>query len=678
MTQTTQTLGKYHLLERLGQGGMAQVYRAHQPVIDRNVAIKVLHPHLAQNGDFVERFKREARGLGQLHHPHIVNVIDFDIAPNATDANGDAADYYLVMDFIAGPTLRQVLDERGALPVAEALWIGEQIADALDYAHKQGAIHRDVKPGNIMFLDKARQHAVLTDFGIARLLDKTTLTITGTLAGTPAYMSPETANGVAADARADIYSLGVVLYEMVTGETPYKGDTPVQLMLQHVTAPLPPLRTKHPALPEMVVQVIERAMAKTPEERFPHAAALRQALLQARLAVNHGYVPQTQMIAPPTVVQSRKASGQPVPVKTSSPVERKLAKSSGAKSLDLASPGMVAQPTSSHAPASPKRTAGRLWLWSLTVIGLLVLAAAGWLAFTHWPTLPSAALALKPIPSAPTAGQVQVIPNKDGQDIVLTIADLAPPATGQQYHAWIIAHAGVLFDLGALTVNAGRVQQVAAAQQNVLAVADRFLVTLERTPHPATPSNHIVRQGTFDTAHTAALGQLLVASEQPQHKPLLSGAQDQVTIAQQHAEMLADALHTGNLAAAKQHAEHVVNILEGEKGRFFGDLNLDGQVQNPGDGVGVRTYLTAAAAMLPTLGLERASLDSALAATDAVVTAARQVAAADTLAEAQSAAAPLPDQFTHILNGPEPSKGGLLAAQKAVAEVPVVSLANGK
>ncbi len=269
MNLTGRSLGKYQLVERLGQGGMAQVYKAYQPTIERFVAVKVLYSHLAEDEEFLQRFKREAKGLGQLRHPHIVNVIDFDY---------DDGWYYMVMDYIKGITLRAYLDQKKVLPAAEALRIAAQMADALDYAHRQGSIHRDVKPENVMFADEASSYAVITDFGIARLLDNVTLTASGVIAGTPAYISPEAAQGEKVDGRTDVYSLGVVLYEMVTGRTPYQGDTPLSLILKKVTEPLPPPLELNPDLPLAIDEVLQKSLAKLPAERYQSAADMLRAI----------------------------------------------------------------------------------------------------------------------------------------------------------------------------------------------------------------------------------------------------------------------------------------------------------------------------------------------------------------------------------------------------------------
>lgn len=272
MDLSGRSLGKYQLIARVGQGGMAHVYKAVQPTIERAVAVKVLHSHLAEDADFVARFKREARSLGQLRHPHIVNVIDFDV---------DDGWYFMVMDFIEGPTLHDVLAKRGILPVDEALRLAEQLAGALDYAHQNGAIHRDMKPANVMFRDAAATQPVITDFGIAKLLDNKTMTMSGSIVGTPTYMSPEAAQGVKVDGRSDIYSLGVILYQMVTGQPPYSGETPLSVIMKHMTEPLPPAVSLNPALPPPVDLLLDKALAKAPENRFQTAAEFSAALLRA-------------------------------------------------------------------------------------------------------------------------------------------------------------------------------------------------------------------------------------------------------------------------------------------------------------------------------------------------------------------------------------------------------------
>lgn len=246
---------------------MADVYRAYQPGMERNVAIKVMHDYLAGDEDFVERFRREARAVGMLRHPHIVQVIDFD-------TQGDL--YYMVMEYIQGRTLKAILRERGALLPGEALSIAIKLADALAYAHGQGMLHRDIKPANIMIAPDGEP--VLMDFGIARILGSTQLTSSHTLLGTPSYMSPEAGLGEMVDARTDIYSLGIVLYEMLAGQLPFDADTPYAIIFKHVNEPLPPLSAYATDIPRAVETVLAQALAKDRDARYPTAADFRDAL----------------------------------------------------------------------------------------------------------------------------------------------------------------------------------------------------------------------------------------------------------------------------------------------------------------------------------------------------------------------------------------------------------------
>ena len=258
------TLGRYRVLARLGRGGMADVYKAFQPSLDRDVAIKVLHPSMVDDKEFVGRFQREAKSVAALRHTNIIQVFDYD-------SQGDT--YYMVMEFIDGPTLKAALEElhrrREQLPLDVALRIVSDVGSALGYAHEQGVVHRDVKPANIL-LDRAGR-VILTDFGVAKILSGTKVTVTGTVLGTPAYMSPEQGMGEHGDSRSDIYSLGVVLYELATGRLPFDADTPLAVLLKHAHDPLPIPRQVNPSLPEEVERIILKALAKEPADRYTTA-----------------------------------------------------------------------------------------------------------------------------------------------------------------------------------------------------------------------------------------------------------------------------------------------------------------------------------------------------------------------------------------------------------------------
>lgn len=262
-------LGKFEILERLGRGGMAEVYRARQPSLDRFVAIKVLHPFLADDPEFTARFEREARNIARLKHANIVQVHDFE-----TDSETET--YYMVMELIDGPTLKDVLERlnsRGEhMDVRDALRITRDAASALAYAHSLSMVHRDVKPANLM-LDRGHR-VVLTDFGIARIMSSSQLTSGTAMVGTPAYMAPEQGLGDAGDERSDLYSLGAILYQMVTGRLPYDGETPLSVVLKHLNDPIPSARTVNKEVPVSVDTLIQRLMAKDPTERYQTANEL--------------------------------------------------------------------------------------------------------------------------------------------------------------------------------------------------------------------------------------------------------------------------------------------------------------------------------------------------------------------------------------------------------------------
>jgi eukaryotic-like serine/threonine-protein kinase len=265
---TTRVLNdRYEMEKTLGEGGMARVYRGTDRVLGRTVAIKVLAGKYAGDESFVTRFRREAQAAARLNHPHVVSVFD-------TGDDGDR--HYIVMEYVEGETLGDLLRRQGRLPPDRAAAIAADVATALETAHETGLVHRDVKPGNVM-LDRDGRVKVM-DFGIARAAADDTLTQTGLVLGTASYLSPEQAQGMPVDARSDIYSLGCVLYEMLTGRPPFVADTPVSIAYKHVNEePRPPSEVE-PSVPPALDAAVMRALAKDPEDRFPTAAAFRSAI----------------------------------------------------------------------------------------------------------------------------------------------------------------------------------------------------------------------------------------------------------------------------------------------------------------------------------------------------------------------------------------------------------------
>ncbi len=266
--------GRYEIQELLGEGGMSAVYKAFDHNLKRTVAVKIIHPHLVDDEDFIQRFETEARAVAQLNHPNIVQVYDFA-------AEGEL--YYMVLEYVPGETLRAVLDrleEKGErIPPAEAVDLLSQVSDAVDYAHKRGMVHRDLKPANIIL--RPTGEPVLTDFGLARLMGSTRRTRTGMVLGTVFYMAPEQVLGEHVDHRADIYALGVILFEMLTGRLPFEGESLTEVMQHHLHSPVPDPREIVPSLPPAFTEVVRRAMAKKPEDRFQSAAEFKEALEKA-------------------------------------------------------------------------------------------------------------------------------------------------------------------------------------------------------------------------------------------------------------------------------------------------------------------------------------------------------------------------------------------------------------
>ena len=250
---------RYELEELVGTGGMSSVFRAHDRLLDRKVALKILHQHYSADADYVERFRREARSVAALSHPNIVTVIDRGEHENKQ---------FIVFEYIDGENLKRLIERRGPAPVATALELGIQIAKGLSFAHQQGLVHRDVKPQNILLNGDGQ--AKVTDFGIARSLDvQHGMTQTGTVLGTSDYIAPEQAQGQRVDEHTDVYSLGVVLYELLTTEVPFPGENFVAVAMRHINEPPPPIRDKRPDVPPRVEAAIQRAMAKDPADRFP-------------------------------------------------------------------------------------------------------------------------------------------------------------------------------------------------------------------------------------------------------------------------------------------------------------------------------------------------------------------------------------------------------------------------
>jgi len=275
---------RYELEELVGSGGMSSVFRAHDRLLDRKVALKILHQHYTDDEEYVERFRHEARAVAALSHPNIVTVID---------RGEHEGRQFIVFEYVDGENLKRLIERRGPAPVATALELAMQVSRGLSFAHQHGLVHRDVKPQNVLLNGDGQ--AKVTDFGIARSLDvQHGMTQTGTVLGTSDYIAPEQAQGQRVDEHSDVYSLGVVLYELLTTEVPFPGENFVAVAMRHINEPPPSIRDRRPDVSPRVEAAVQRAMAKDPADRFPTMADFCREL-EACLAELQG----TQVLPPP-------------------------------------------------------------------------------------------------------------------------------------------------------------------------------------------------------------------------------------------------------------------------------------------------------------------------------------------------------------------------------------------
>ncbi len=340
--------GRYSLGDRVATGGMGSVFEATDTRLNRQVAVKLLREELAQDDKFVERFRREARAAAALSHPNIAGVFDYGV---------DEDRHFIVMELVAGRDLARLLREESPLPLERTVRIGTQIAEALGHAHEAGLVHRDVKPANVI-VDK-QDRVKVTDFGIARAQAESTLTATGTVLGSAHYLSPEQASAAPVSPASDIYSLGVLIYEMLTGTVPFTGDSPVAVAMRHISDDMPDPRALNHEVGAGMNAIVQRATAKRPEDRFPRAQDMADALRTTEHATDTG--PPIDTAATRTAVMSGSAASATSVLEEAGP--------SGA--------GAQPWPFPDHPPSWDPRSIGRAVIAIFVVLGLI---AAGLLA----------------------------------------------------------------------------------------------------------------------------------------------------------------------------------------------------------------------------------------------------------------------------------------------------------
>ena len=478
MSSELRRLGKYELQKRLAHGGMGEVWKALDTQLQRYVAIKLLRADWQYDPDFVSRFTREAQFIASLHHPNIMQIHDFQIAYGSEEHDATA---YMVMDYVQGQTLGDFIrstSRKGAFPTAEEIvhiFTGTSLA--IDYAHKRGMVHRDIKPANIL-LDQRPPFVhplgkpVLIDFGIARIQGAHTGTAIGTLLGTPHYISPEQAKGQHGDHYSDLYSLGIILYEITTGITPFRGDTTMAILLQHINSDPTPPPLINPQIPQQLSETILKSIAKKPEDRFHSAAELTIAITEAlhvpapkqlrnMLASTSSHTsipshdPVDASLPPPLSLTPSDTQWRP-------PIEANSAYSPLARSDDPVTPedsllnaaevfsAFGQRPTIStpgqgeiqsrallSAQASPVQQAihRHQRIFMLTTLLVFILLASG---ISAWFLLPRPHASIAPGP----VGQVRFInsghvPTGNYDEVQIDLSNIPAPPQGQVYYAWI-------------------------------------------------------------------------------------------------------------------------------------------------------------------------------------------------------------------------------------------------
>ncbi len=595
-------LGMYQITELLGQGGMATVYKGYREDIDRYVAVKVLPPHPGLDHQFIDRFRLEAKTIARLQHPHILPLYDYGVEDDII---------YLVMAFVAGGSLADMMD-KGKVPLSEIDRILRQVAGALDYAHRQGVIHRDIKPDNIL-LDK-EGNVLLADFGIVKIVsgesDNNTnpaLTQTGGLVGTPAYMAPEQGSGQSnITARADLYSLGVVVYEMLTGEPPYTADTPMQVVIKHITEPVPNPRNVNQDLTPEMQNVIQRALAKRPDDRYEtvtefaedFARAIRGEELLTQIPLSRS---SPQM---PSPNQTLEITNGPTPTAYLTPP-----------------PASTPQPTM----IVQQGTNPLVLLGGFAIIAVLLVVVVLVVINRTPAALPPATVeAAETTPDSPTQVAVVVTQapifgslnfstkNSTGDTVTLQVQNLNLPGADETYVAWLKnTVTNKTLKLGQLTLNAlgnGVLPPYSdMAQRTLPTLYNAVIVTREKkSAIGQQPVGEVAYSGSVPTAVMDALAAIYVtapdgittaalanttyagnagsASDDSPLAGLLRSAMAEGGIGQQHAGLAQIATTVGGMHI---HNEHTINIFMGTEVDYDGD----GRGNNPGFKKGVPLYL---------------------------------------------------------------------------------------
>lgn len=569
-----QTIGKVRIDKYLARGGMAEVYLGTHLTLDRLVAVKVMHSFVEDDPDLITRFQREAKAVAGLRHPNIVQVYDFDTHDGHP---------YLVMEYLKGPSLASCLRDlhkNGArLPLSQVAQLLKSLAAGVDYAHSQGIVHRDIKPANIILNNKSGNYlidqlppdteCIITDFGLVRIANSTTHTASGVVSGTPAYMSPEQAQGNPVDHRSDTYSLGIVLYEMLAGRLPFDGDSTLGIILKHISEPPPPIDDVSPE----IQRVINKALEKLPENRYQSG---RELLMDFYNAVGMHAEAETLYslrlrTPPPTATLTNKSTANP---------NRFIWIGAGILAcicFGVITTGLLGFSVYSMFPDSTgTQTTNE--------------EATPQNGSTHSEGTTEPGATAQPISFGEFFGVLRFQGNMDQVTVTATLPD---PAEGTQYEAWLIDDGGeVLISLGVLEKNnTGQftLTYLDPDSRNLLDGFNRMEITLETNPDASpNPSDTILYSSGVPSGALTHVRHLLVSfPSNPNQTPMTIGLMDTSKLVNDAGQELEKAFESGDQTAMKVHAETIINLIVGNQSSDYRDWDGNGKVNDPSDGFGL-------------------------------------------------------------------------------------------
>ena len=564
------TIGKVKIEKFLASGGMAEVYLGTHITLERKVAVKVMHNYIEADPDSMMRFHREAKVVAGLRHPNIVQIFDFDTADGHP---------YIVMEYLKGPTLevylRSLQARRKRIPVDQVARLLKSISSTLDYAHKQGIIHRDIKPGNIIL--QSRQSpilsdgtladdidAIITDFGLVRIAGAATQTASGHINGTPAYMSPEQALGKKVDQRTDIYSLGIVLYEMLAGCVPFEADSTMSVIMKHINEPPPPIAD----IAAPIQAVISRALEKDPDLRYQSAIDM-SADFQRAINLNSGAQFLTSSAGEQTIKVTR-ASGKIQPARSSL--------------LLLGGIFVVFACLST------------LVLGGLGISALAKFPGLGGVKTTQSVTqAPAGNLSPQmPVEQDKSVGVLRFQDGTSRLDRITISAKLAIPAKGTKYEAWLISDSGEgRRSLGVLAQDSSgqfTLTFVDPQNRNLLDGFNRMEITVEPDPdNNPNPSGQVAYSSGTPNGALMHIRHLLVRiDETPGEIGMTVGLVNTTTLIKKSADAMLEAYSTGDQKNVQVNAEAIINLIVGKQNSTsYKDWDGDGKINDPGDGFGL-------------------------------------------------------------------------------------------